>query len=27
LGVAKGRIKGDYDGSVDILSLQFTHNF
>lgn len=27
LGVAKGRIKGDYDGSVDILSLQYTHNF
>jgi long-chain fatty acid transport protein len=24
---SKGRVKGDYDGSVDILSLQYTHNF
>jgi long-chain fatty acid transport protein len=23
----KGRVSGDYDGSVDILSLQYTHNF
>jgi long-chain fatty acid transport protein len=23
----KGRVKGSYDGSVDILSFQFTHNF
>ncbi|HQN64614.1 MAG TPA: outer membrane protein transport protein [Methylophilus sp.] len=24
---SKGRVKGEYDGSVDILSLQYTHNF
>lgn len=24
---SKGRIRGDYDGSVDILSVQLTHNF
>ena len=24
---AAGRLRGDYEGSVDILSLQFTHNF
>jgi long-chain fatty acid transport protein len=23
----KGRVKGSYDGSVDILSMQYTHNF
>ncbi len=22
-----GRVRGDYEGSVDILSLQYTHNF
>ena len=27
LATAKGRVRGDYDGSVDILSLQYTHNF
>jgi long-chain fatty acid transport protein len=26
-GAANGRVKGSYDGSVDILSMQFTHNF
>ena len=25
--VGKGRVKGEYEGSVDILSLQVTHNF
>ena len=25
--VGKGRVRGDYDGSVDILSMQITHNF
>lgn len=24
---SKGRVKGEYDGSVDILSFQYTHNF
>ena len=27
LTTAKGRLTGDYEGSVDILSLQLTHNF
>ena len=27
LPVGKGRVRGDYDGSVDILSMQVTHNF
>ena len=27
LNTAKGRVKGEYDGSVDMLSLQYTHNF
>ncbi|MFV1922145.1 MAG: OmpP1/FadL family transporter [Methylotenera sp.] len=27
ISTGNGRIKGDYDGSVDILSLQYTHNF
>ena len=26
-GAANGTLKGSYDGSVDILSLQYTHNF
>ena len=26
-GVANGTLKGTYDGSVDILSFQYTHNF
>ncbi len=25
--LGNGRVKGEYDGSVDILSLQYTHNF
>lgn len=25
--LGKGRVRGDYDGSVDILSFQYTHNF
>jgi long-chain fatty acid transport protein len=25
--LGKGRVKGEYEGSVDILSLQVTHNF
>jgi long-chain fatty acid transport protein len=27
LTTRKGRVRGDYDGSVDILSMQYTHNF
>ncbi len=27
ISTGNGRVKGDYEGSVDILSLQYTHNF
>lgn len=27
LPLGKGRVRGEYEGSVDILSLQYTHNF